>query len=162
MLLQEFCVTGKIPAKTPHLSSDCRWLKRDIDDFFSNDGKGTDSTPDLTITYDALGRKSTESSLLSSVSQSSVSYTYSATDGRLASIGRGDVSSPQSFSYLYSPSSMLVARCPLPVASVTAISEREHSTVFKFGVMSLRRFWRDTPALGSRTNQARNDFSTNG
>jgi RHS repeat-associated protein len=36
----------------------------------------SDTTPDVSIEYDALGRISSETSLVSSVSQSSVSYTY--------------------------------------------------------------------------------------
>ncbi len=36
----------------------------------------SDDTPDISVSYDSLGRKTSESSLLSSVSRSSVSYTY--------------------------------------------------------------------------------------
>jgi RHS repeat-associated protein len=39
----------------------------------------SDTTPDVSIEYDALGRISSETSLVSSVSQSSVSYTYNPT-----------------------------------------------------------------------------------
>jgi len=36
----------------------------------------SDTTPDVSIEYEPLGRISSETSLVSSVSQSSVSYTY--------------------------------------------------------------------------------------
>jgi RHS repeat-associated protein len=39
----------------------------------------SDTTPDVSMEYDALGRISSETSLVSSVSQSSVSYTYNPT-----------------------------------------------------------------------------------
>jgi hypothetical protein len=137
----------------------------------------SDTTPDIAISYDCLGRKTSESSLLSSVSQSSVSYAYnsnlqldtetitynlpnqsaftrvidrsqdnlsresgwqlknnttpendvqylySTTDGRLATVRRGDIPVPQEFNYTYTAQSNLIASITSPAHTVSNVYE---------------------------------------
>jgi RHS repeat-associated protein len=133
----------------------------------------SDSTPDVTMAYDAMGRQTTQTNGLATSTfaynvgnlqmdtetvnytfhgkpaftrvldrsqdtlaresgwqlkegttiENDVQYHYSATDGRLAKVRRGDIPVPQEFNYTYTPNSSLIASITGPAHTVSNVYE---------------------------------------
>jgi RHS repeat-associated protein len=87
---------------------------------YNTDGNpGADFTRILDRSRDNLNRDTGWELKDASNVENSATYTYGSTDGRLASVGRGDTPVPQSFNYSYLPNSNLLSTVTGPAHSVT-------------------------------------------
>jgi RHS repeat-associated protein len=127
-----------------------------------------DNTPDFTRVLDrsrdTLGRDTgytLRSADVSSAPETQATYTYHATTGRLDTIRSGDVSSPQTFAYNYTPNSHLLATITGPVHTVTNTYEPTRNVLDikenKAGTTIISKYDYLVNAIGQRTN-----FSTSG
>jgi RHS repeat-associated protein len=108
---------------------------------------------------DTLGRDTgytLRSADVSSAPETQAKYTYHATTGRLATIRSGDVSSPQTFTYGYTPNSSLLQTVTGPVHTVTNTYEPTRNVLDikenKAGTTSISKYDYLVNAIGQRTN----------
>jgi hypothetical protein len=86
------------------------------------------------------------------------SYAYNPTDGRLSTVGRGDIPVPQSFNYTYLANSNLIATVTGPAHTVTNTYEPNRDVLDvkenKAGTSVVSRYDYTVNAIGQRSNVA--------
>ncbi len=119
-----------------------------------------DGTPDFTRvldrSQDTLGRNTGFQLKNGTTIENQATYSYSTTDGRLATvIGGGDVSSPQTFTYGYVPNSSLLQTFTGPVHTVTNTWEPTRNVLAskqnKAGTAVISQYDYTVNAIGQRT-----------
>ena len=134
-----------------NLALDTETVKYDLD----HDGT-YDFTRVLDRSRDTLNRNSGWQLKDGTTLENQVTYGYSATDGRLTTVvGGGDTSSPQTFSYGYTPDSGLIQTVTGPIHTVTNVWETNREVLDvkqnKVGDDDISKFDYAVNTIGQRT-----------